>query len=348
MDIPVEEARTIATKTVANVVKALIGAAKVAEGDGNALACAKALLCEIDLPSLYVGRRQLFDACPCDVPLPTTLAPLEALVGYSFTKKALLVEAMTHCTDATAHACYGRLAFLGDALIEGIVSDVIYQHSSSLSKTQMHLYRAAVVNESYLGFVAMDWHTALKRVHVCPSSGYSPASKEVLVDVPFWKFMVFFSGEVEDEMEAAQARFASLQNDIKQALEAGDCHPWELLARVRANGFFADIVKSLVAAIWVDSGSMTFCSRVLEQMGILAYLRRILAKEVRVTNPLEELRVLAGSEEIKWSNNKGATNKTRHAVYIGSRLVADFISENGKDDMRMQLAVAAVSVLRRQ
>jgi len=124
--------RQVARRTLAHAVKALVGAGRQAGGYEAALGWAKALLPDsIDLPSLEVGRMQLYDLAASTIPVPEDLAMVERLTGYTFRKKSLLVEAFTHASDLSSvhaeHGCYDRLAFLGNAVIEGLVSDVIYR-----------------------------------------------------------------------------------------------------------------------------------------------------------------------------------------------------------------------------
>ena len=153
--------RQIACKTLAHAVKALIGVGKIVNGYSTALTWTKSFLGQVDLPNLEVGRLPIFDLAPCDMTLPEDLHMAEALVGYSFRKKCLLIEALTHSSDFTTgqYRSYDRLAFLGNAIIESIVSDTMYNTHKAKSSSPcgtMSLYRAAVVNRYFLGYVSLD------------------------------------------------------------------------------------------------------------------------------------------------------------------------------------------------
>lgn len=86
--------REMSSKVLADVVEALIGTAMIHGGFPKALACLKVFLPEIKWKPLEDRRKELFDRAP-KVDLPDTLQPLEDLIGYSFSKKALLLEVST-------------------------------------------------------------------------------------------------------------------------------------------------------------------------------------------------------------------------------------------------------------
>jgi len=80
---------------------------------------------------------------------------LEQKMGYSFTDKGLLKEALTHSSyahenKAQAGCSNERLEFLGDAVLGLIVSEYIFTHYPLLAEGDMTKARAAVVCESSL------------------------------------------------------------------------------------------------------------------------------------------------------------------------------------------------------
>lgn len=83
--------REMSSKVLADVVEALVGAAMIHGGFTKALACLEICLPEIKWKPFKDRRDELFDRAP-KVELPDALQPLEDLIGYSFSKKALLLE----------------------------------------------------------------------------------------------------------------------------------------------------------------------------------------------------------------------------------------------------------------
>ncbi|EAQ84004.1 hypothetical protein CHGG_10408 [Chaetomium globosum CBS 148.51] len=155
------ETRRISTKIIADVVEALIGTAFVSGGISKALACMSLFLPDVAWNSIEYGREVMYNEAPDDEPLPRTMRQLESLVGYTFTKKALLVEAMTHpsCNGPGIRASLDRLEFLGDAILDYVVVNKLFAISdpAPLENSSLHLLRTALVNADILGFLVMEW-----------------------------------------------------------------------------------------------------------------------------------------------------------------------------------------------
>ena len=83
---------------------------------------------------------------------------LEKTLGYSFRRPDLLARALTHRSWAVEHKAAAdneRLEFLGDAVLELAISDLIYRkHAGMHSEGDMTRMRASMVNENQLAEVA--------------------------------------------------------------------------------------------------------------------------------------------------------------------------------------------------
>jgi dsRNA-specific ribonuclease len=296
-----EETRNMPSKTIADVVESLIGAGWKMGRYPISLSIVKVFLPEVDLPSLEVGRARLFDVGPADTPLPADLHHLETLAGYSFKKKSLLVQSMSHSSDSTAAASYERLEFLGDTILETIIVTELLAYEEELSNSLMHLYRTALVNGDYLSFIALEWNITQKKKDLKEdlTSGLM-TEVESHFSLPLWRFMRHGSSSIGNQQREVERRHASLRRDILHAIESGTHYPWALLAKLHANKFYSDIVESLLGAVWVDSGSMDACKQVLDRMGVLQHLHRLIQDRVHVLHPREELCILADDKEVKY------------------------------------------------
>jgi len=344
--------RQMARRTLAHTVKALIGAGKQSGGYETSLASTKSLFPGmIDLPSIEVGRLQLFDLAPCDMTLPSDFAMVEKLAGYTFCKKGLLVEALTHASDVAsdrsaaqnAHDCYDRLALLGNAIIETIVSDAVYEVTPEEDRTAgiMTLHRTALVNRHYLGYLAMSCHVSQTRVM---ESGYGGlAQRKYNVEFPLWRFLRYCSQHLDAEMSAVEARFTELRDAIAKSIESASAYPWQLLAQLRANDFLADIVESLVGATFLDSGSMDICKGVLERMGLLPYLRRIVQDKVDVVHPKDRLQILAAGRPVRYQVSREPQSATC-TVHVGDGIAAKMEGsvDVSEEEAHIRVALAAI------
>jgi len=100
----VAKIRHISTKTLADVVEALIGAAWLDGEDAKALSCLKVFLPEIPWLPLSERVESLYDVYNVEARCPPYFKQLEDLIGYTFHLKTLLIEAMTHPTHHGPHS----------------------------------------------------------------------------------------------------------------------------------------------------------------------------------------------------------------------------------------------------
>lgn len=89
------------------------------------------------------------------------LAEFEAIIGYTFKNKNLLKNALTHSSYANEkHWQYSanneRLEFLGDAILELVSSDYIYQSHANMVEGKMTKMRASLVCEMSLAASARE------------------------------------------------------------------------------------------------------------------------------------------------------------------------------------------------
>lgn len=80
------------------------------------------------------------------------LEQFEENIGYTFTNKQLLKNALTHTSYANDHniASNEKLEFLGDAILEFVTSDYLYKNYGNLKEGEMTKVRASVVCEESL------------------------------------------------------------------------------------------------------------------------------------------------------------------------------------------------------
>ncbi|MGI6172596.1 MAG: ribonuclease III [Christensenellales bacterium] len=84
--------------------------------------------------------------------------PLEDAIGYRFRDKALLKTALTHPSYGKDHGTphYQRLEFLGDAVLELAVSQMLFEARPALQEGQMTFIRARLVREETLSEIALE------------------------------------------------------------------------------------------------------------------------------------------------------------------------------------------------
>lgn len=88
-----------------------------------------------------------------------SLQQLCARLGYSFRDPALLAQAVRHSSYIHEHPelegeSYERLEFLGDAVLELVITEFLYRRFPEASEGHLSKARAGVVNENRLASVA--------------------------------------------------------------------------------------------------------------------------------------------------------------------------------------------------
>lgn len=84
----------------------------------------------------------------------------EKIIGYTFTNKKLLTQALTHSSYANEKKHPGgsneRLEFLGDSVLSIVVSEYLYTHLTNIAEGELTKLRASLVCEKSLHVFAME------------------------------------------------------------------------------------------------------------------------------------------------------------------------------------------------
>ena len=78
---------------------------------------------------------------------PISLDKIENQIGYTFNQKTLLEQALTHASlkpDLTKN--YQRLEFLGDSILNYVVTESLYGEFETFSEGDLTEKRAKIVN----------------------------------------------------------------------------------------------------------------------------------------------------------------------------------------------------------
>jgi len=347
----------MSSKVLADVVEALIGAAMVDGGLPKALSCLRVFLPELEWQPLEVRRSFLYGCTP-EASLPANLEPLEELIGRKFKKKALLMEAMTHASCHIGTASLERFEFLGDSVLDYIIVTSMLPYK--LSHVQMHLLRTVLVNADFLAFICMEWSLCNETTDlITPADTQVPITKNVkTTQLPLWRFMRHSSPALGFIEAATLRRFTELRWEIKETIENGTHYPWALLARLQAQKFYSDLVESLLGAVWIDSSgsagaSFDTCTAIVERMGILGYMRRILKEHVHVWHPKEELGVYANTKTVRYvlemeeGRISGDAGKEYVCtVFVGEEEVVRLGGGVSREEIKTRAAERAVAILK--
>lgn len=268
--------RQMSTKTLADVVEALVGAAFVDGGIGKALACITTLL----PTETWFEPRVCFDLMinelrPTEV---TNLTSLEHLIGHKFTNPTLLVEATTHVSFPynKTGLSLERLEFLGDSVLDMLVTPKIFAHRRKLRHDQLHGVHEALVNAAFLGHLCMSYGIEEPMQEVLSTGGDALEIKTSHRTLHLYDFLRCGS-QLLPLKQKSLAAFENLREEIDEALATSKEYPWSALIASHPQKFFCDLVESILGALFVDTrGDMSVCEAFAERLGIFKHMNRIL------------------------------------------------------------------------
>ncbi|KAK9099556.1 hypothetical protein Syun_026601 [Stephania yunnanensis] len=139
--------RWMCSKTIADCVEALIGAYYIGGGLRGAIHVMKWFGMNVEVEPDMIDKA-IYDASLwCCVP-ETNLLMLESKLNYAFSVKGLLLEAVTHASQQELgfSYCYQRLEFLGDAVLDLLITWHLFQRHDSLDPGELTDLRSACVN----------------------------------------------------------------------------------------------------------------------------------------------------------------------------------------------------------
>jgi dsRNA-specific ribonuclease len=342
-----QNARRLSTKTLADVVEALIGASYADGGLSKALQCISVFITEPSWRDTSVGRDMMLRAARKDDRNLGVVAPVQEMIGYEFKTTSLLLEALTHgsyIADSEVRSLE-RLEFLGDAVLDYIIVTRLYEATPKLTHSQMHMLKTALVNGEFLAFVALERrHNDVQEMDTTDGE-----VEEQLVQKPLWMFMRHTSPAIVEEQKSTVKRHERMRDEVNDAIAHGTHYPWALLARLQMKKFYSDLIEALLGAVWIDSGSIEQCEIMLTHLGILPYLERILRDNVHVQHPKEELTRAAVSEKIKYvidvREGEDGEKEWLCKIHLGERIIASVEGGVNKEEVKTKAAAEALTFL---
>src|SRR3989344_4414127 len=159
------------------------------------------------------------------------LAGFEHKVGFTFKSKTLLRQAFTHRSYLNEHKGFGehneRLEFLGDAVLELIVSEFLFHKYPTKPEGELTAYRAALVNTVSISGVAQE--------------------------LGMNDFLLLSKGEAKDKGRARQYILANTYESFIGALYLDQ--GYDAAARFIAETLLAKAENIVTQGLWMDAKS---------------------------------------------------------------------------------------------
>ena len=304
-----DKKRTVSTKTLADQIEALVGAAYVdgsssdSSNDRKVLRALSLFLPELSWkpPSYEISQLRLPQS---QTPLNSErLARVEQIMGYSYRNRLVLAEALTHSTVQTGIQSYERLEFLGDAVIDVIVKEGLFRSPHDFSEGEMHTRHIALVNKDIFAYLAtrngvkMDENSVILNLKTRQPEVTTKTRTRCLHD-----FVVRVSSEEnENQKQGFMANYEDVREDVEAALQEGKKYPWSQIYRLNAPKWCSDILESNIGGVYVDSGGdLEICRGVLGRLGLMQIVERAVEeKDMDFEQPMRKVREVYAPNRLK-------------------------------------------------
>nr|CUU99449.1 hypothetical transcript [Hymenolepis microstoma] len=158
----------------------------------------------------------------------SSLAPLEEMIGYKFRRTRILLQAITHPSSEMAFkwGCYQRLEFLGDAILDFVVTQRIFRDHPNMNPGELTDLKIALVSNINLAVI-------------CIRKGIYKFLEHM--DNNLWTFINNFKN-------AALQNFSNIWQLEHECNKRNESLSYKVLG---------DMVEAIIGAIYVDSGGVT-------------------------------------------------------------------------------------------
>ncbi|KAH9734176.1 Endoribonuclease Dicer [Citrus sinensis] len=238
--------KKVKSKRVADVVEALIGAFLSTGGENVGLIFLDRIGIKVDFVNVPYERQFQVQAERL-----VNVRHLESLLNYSFRDPSLLVEALTHGSYMLPEIprCYQRLEFLGDAVLDYLITVYLYNKYPTLSPGDLTDMRSASVNNDCYALSSVKHGLHKHILH---------ASQELY-------------------------KWINITVDSFERLSLESTFGWE--SETSFPKALGDIIESLSGAIFVDSG----CNKEVVFESIRPLLEPMITPETMRLQPAREL-----------------------------------------------------------
>lgn len=136
------------------------------------------------------------------------LQGFEDCIKYKFKDKMYLLQALTHASyqyNTLTPDCYQRLEFLGDAVLDFLVTECLYSSNASLSPGQLTDLRQALVNNNifakiavkhsyhkYLKYTSPEWFKKINDFVLQLEDDRKEGKPEVFVNVIICHYLIYY------------------------------------------------------------------------------------------------------------------------------------------------------------
>ncbi|KAK5944288.1 Dicer-like protein 2 [Knufia obscura] len=301
--VPLTEPRKLLSKALADVVESVLAAAfldglRAGQADQKCTAALRIFLSDID----WRHPSEIVDAITSAMPVSQVgsimVEPLKRITGYEWNRPTLLLEALSYSAALPGSPSLQRLEFLGDAFLDLIIKSKLF-HNSDLGPDRMTSHRHALASHDYLAFCSFSLSDIRLRNNIKDSRNDSINIEQEAQPIYLEHFIQLGNTPLRAQISSARTRYDINKRAIEAQLKQGT-FPWTLLRSLSAPKVCSDVIESLIASIYIDSGgSLDACERFVERLGIMDLLHVMVKDDAyQSETPATRLRNACAAEHI--------------------------------------------------
>ncbi|XP_050430735.1 endoribonuclease dcr-1 isoform X3 [Adelges cooleyi] len=252
---------------------------------------------------------------------------LEKRIGYVFKCKKFLLQAMTHPTHAFGFSeCYQRLEFLGDAILDFLITTYIIEHCSNKSPGEITDIRSSLVNN--ITFASLSARIGLHRFLLAESIKLTEAIDR------------FYEHQAKNNHKIGQ--------EVLYLLEENDCMAAEAIDVPKVLG---DLFESLIAAIYLDCGRdlnfvWQFCYQLMEQE-IIEFCTNVPKNPIRILHETKLQPVFSKPSAHQAATERGLGTMMQLEIFVDGKKQTIFGFGKNKKEAKLAAAKMALKNLRK-
>ncbi|VDO98314.1 unnamed protein product [Soboliphyme baturini] len=154
----------LSDKCIADCVEALLGVYLLSCGCNSTIKVMEWLGLKVSLESLQepMTAEKLSPECANELDVlwkKYGISDFEKIIGYTFNNKVYLVESLTHSSFSANFStrCYQRLEFLGDAVIDYLITRHFFDYQCNYTPGILTDLRSAMVNNTIFATIAVKY-----------------------------------------------------------------------------------------------------------------------------------------------------------------------------------------------
>ncbi|VVC42507.1 Hypothetical protein CINCED_3A023563 [Cinara cedri] len=247
---------------------------------------------------------------------------LEDRIGYSFKNKSLLIQSLTHPTYQTGITeCYQRLEFLGDAILDFIITTYIIEHCHNKTPGEITDIRSSLVNN--ITFASLSIRIGLHRFLLAKSIKLTEA--------------------IDRFYEHQQRIDHKIGQEVLYLIEERDYCVAESIDVPKVLG---DLFESLMAAIYLDCGRdlnfvWSICYKFLEHE-IKEFCTNIPKNPIRILHETKVVPIFSKPTASNQSIQRGIGTMVQLEITVNNKIITIYGFGQNKKEAKVAAAKMAL------